>query len=89
MKKQLKTLEQVKSEAYKIKQTYDGFHIYCNRGKYFINKNMFEYFGEIINVIPHNNENDLIKWDYECNDNWVYLKEWFEDPLFTDEDFII
>lgn len=92
MIKQLKTLEQIKSEAYQIRDTDTGIGIYYLNDKscYFINKEMFKYFGWKIGV-KYCTNNKIYEYTIinDNEQNWNFTKKWFANELFSDEDFMI
>jgi len=91
MIKKLKTLETIKSEAYKFKESLGGLTMFYNTDDlYFISVSMYFLFGKPINVKLDNNGS---YWDYVDEHNWAYIKEWFEPDfsisVLSDEDFVI
>ena len=90
MVKTLKTLEQIKSEAYKVVKEWEGITIfYGSNVPYFINQHMYSLFGNKINVSLNNGT----YWDYKDTGGWVYIKKWFElypsISVLLDDDFVI
>lgn len=92
MLKKLKTINQVKNLYFFKKDQYDGIQLWNKPDKFVhINSQMFEYFGNEIEVnLLKESEDDNEVYQYEhINRIWVFCKEWFVNDLFTDEEFMI
>lgn len=88
MHKKLKTLERVKSLYAEIEYEGEGVCLYNNKNNAtFINEDMYPFFGDEIEVISHNE--DVIYSYRQKNYSWLYCEEWFDNDLFSDEEFMI
>lgn len=80
---QLKTLEEIKIESV-YKEISEGIWIYMGEKELFIHRDMYDYFGDMINV-ERMDDDDYTHFGHF----WWWHESWFNTDFLEEDEFLL